>query len=346
MSNGPITIEQLTPETIEVTKLQLRQSAEVQQIANRINMKDQMDLMVFAEEPATKLSRFSDQILNMMAKSKVNESGELLKQLETLMSKFDKKEVMEQRGFLGKLFKRTPKKDEDLFAKYNVLGRDIEKIHYQFVLMEEALAKDNRMLARLYHENLTYYMELEKYIVAAEIKLDEVTTTLMPMYKKQSEAGNQIAKMELHTLQTITDMLIQKIDELERSRMVAILAAPQIEMIRSGNSTLIEQINSAFVKTIPIFKMAIMSAFNDKRQQLQNDSAAAFEKRMKQFGGANSEAVQLSMAMAQQPEKPQTLEEMWDTIVLGITNYRKLRDEQTAQRQKAEQQLMALRNET
>lgn len=345
MSNLPIILEQLTPETAEATKLQLRQSSEVQQIVNRINVKNQMDLMALGQGPATKLSRFSDQILSMMSKSTVNESGELLKQLEALMMKFDKKELIEQQSFLGKLFKRAPKKKEDLFDKYNVLGRDIEKIHYQFVLMEEALANDNRMLARLYHEDLMYYMELEKYIVAAEMKLDEVTSTLIPMYEKQSEAGNQIARMELNSLQAIAETLAHKIDELEKSRMVAILAAPQIEMIRSGNSELIEQINGAFVKTIPVFKMSIMNAVNEKRQKLHNESAAAFENRMKQFGGANSDAVQLSMAMAQQPEKTLTLEEMWDTILTGITNYRQLRDEQTEQRKKTEQQLLALRSE-
>lgn len=345
MSNLPIILEQLTPETAEATKLQLRQSSEVQQIANRINVKNQMDLMALGQGPATKLSRFSDRILSMMAKSTVNESGELLKQLEALMMKFDKKELIEQQSFFGKLFKRAPKKREDLFDKYNVLGRDIEKIHYQFVLMEEALANDNKMLARLHHEDLTYYMELEKYIVAAEMKLDEVTSTLIPMYEKQSEAGNQIARMELNSLQAIAETLAQKIDELEKSRMVAILAAPQIEMIRKGNSELIEQINGAFVKTIPVFKMGIMNAVNEKRQQLHNESAAAFENRMKQFGGANSDAVQLSMAMAQQPEKTLTLEEMWDTILTGITIYRQLRDEQTVQRKKMEQQILALRSE-
>lgn len=343
MSNLPIQLEKLTPETADATKLQLRQSAEVQQIANRINIKNQLDLMAFGQEPATKLARFSDRILSMMAKSSVNESGELLEQLEFLMKKFDKKELIEQQSFFGKFFKRKQKNKEELFTKYNGLGRDIEKMHYQFVLMEEALANDNRMLARLYQENLTYYMELEKYIVAAEMKLDEVTSTLIPLYEKQSEAGNQIARMELNGLQAIAERLAQKIDELEKSRMVAILAAPQIEMIRNGNHTLIEQINGAFVQTIPVFKMAIMNAVNEKRQQLQQDSAAAFEKRMKQFGGASNDAVQLSMAMAAQPEKVQTLEEMWDIILVGITNYRQLRDEQTAQRKKSEQQLLTLR---
>ena len=342
MSNTPIQLKQLTPATADETKRQLRQSAEVQQIANRINIKNQLELMAFGQEPSTKLARSSDQILSVLAKSSVNESGDVMKQLESLMQKFDKKELIEQQSFFGKLFKRKKSNQEDLYTKYNGLGREIEKMHYQFVLMEEALASDNRMLARLYQENLTYYLELEKYIVAAEMKLDEVTSTLIPMYEKQSEAGNQMARMELNGLQAIAERLSQKLDELEKSRMVAILAAPQIEMIRNGNHTLIEQINGAFVQTIPVFKMSIMNAVNEKRQKLQQDSAAAFEKRLKQFGSVSDEAIQLSTAMAAQPEKGPTLEEMWDTILTGITKYRQLREEQTKQQKQSEQQLLAI----
>ncbi|MEK4172334.1 toxic anion resistance protein [Lysinibacillus sp. FSL L8-0312] len=344
MSNISKTLEQLTLETADAVKEQLRDHAEVQQIANRINIKNQLELLALGKEPATKLATFADQILAIITRSTSFESNELFKQLEALMQTFDKKDFTEQKGFFKKLFARKTKNDEDLFAKYNVLGRDIEKIHYHFVLMEEELAKDNRILARLYNEDLMYYLELEKYIVATDIKLHEVQTTLIPMYEKQSEAGNQVAKMELNSLQAIAEMLRQKIDELEKSRMVAILTAPQIEMLRHGNSELMEQINGAFVKTIPVFKMGLMNAVNDRRQQLQNQSASAFENRMKQFGGASDEAVQLSTAMAQQSGPTQSLEEMWDIIVSGIENYQHLRDEQTVKRQQAEQQLLTLRN--
>jgi len=343
MSNIPMTLEQLTLETADAVKQQLQENVEVQRIARQIDIKNQLELMALGKEPATKLAKFVDQILDIVTQSASYESSELFKQLEALMVTFDKKDFAEQKGFFKKLFARKSKSEDDVFAKYNVLGRDIEKIHYQFVLMEEELAKDNRLLARLYKEDLMFYLDLEKYIVATDMKLHEVQTTLIPMYEKQGEAGNQMAKMELNRLQTIAEMLQQKIDELEKSRMVAIITAPQIEMLRHGNSELMEQINGAFVKTIPVFKMGLMNAVNERRQQLQNQSASAFEKRMKQFGGVSNDTVQLSTALAQQSGTTQTLEEMWDTIVSGITNYQHLRDEQTVKRQQAEQQLLTLR---
>lgn len=344
MSNNSLTLKQLTLETAEAFKEQLRDHAEVRQIANQINIKNQIELLALGKEPSTKLATFADQILAIITQSTSFESNELFKQLEALMQTFDKQDFTEQKGFFKKLFARKTQNDGDLFTKYNRLGRDIEKIHYQFVLMEEELAKDNRVLARLYQEDLMYYLELEKYIVATDMKLHEVQTTLIPMYEKQSEAGNQLAKMELNRLQAIAEMLQQKIDDLEKSRMVAIITAPQINMLRNGNSELIEQINGAFVKTIPVFKMGLMNAVNERRQQLQIQSASAFEDRMKQFGGASKEAVQLSTAMAQQSSTTQTLEEMWDTIISGIANYQQLRDEQMVKRQQAEQQLLTLRS--
>lgn len=343
MSNIAMTLEQLTLETADAVKQQLREHEEVQQIAHQIDIKNQLELIELGKEPATKLSKFADQVLDIVTQSTTFESNELFKQLESLMLTFDKKDFAEQKGFFKKLFTRKSKNEDDVYAKYNVLGRDIEKIHYQFVLMEEELAKDNRLLARLYKEDLMFYLDIEKYIVATDMKLHEVQTTLIPIYEKQGEAGNQVAKMELNRLQTIAEMLQQKIDELERSRMVAILTAPQIEMLRHGNNELIEQIHGAFVKTIPVFKMGLMNAVNERRQQLQNQSASAFENRVRQFGDASNEAVHLSTALAQQMDKTQTLEEMWDTIVTGIANYQHLRSEQTSKRKLAEQQLLALR---
>ncbi|MEC1180220.1 toxic anion resistance protein [Metasolibacillus meyeri] len=335
------TLEKLTQETADSTKEQLRQSAEVQQIAREINIKNQLDIMEFGKEPAIKLTNFSDRMLRLLANAKVNESGELLRQLEALMDKFDKKEIVEEKGFFKRLFKRAPKQQEDLWEKYSYLTRDIEKMHYQFVLMEETLASDNRVLAGLYREDLQYYLELEKYILAVELKLNEVATGIARL-EQQSVDGNQIAKMELQTYQTVAQLLEQKRDDLEKSRIVAILAAPQIEMLQEGNRTLMQQINEAFIKTIPVFKIGIINAVNDKKRQLQNDSAKAFENRMKQVGGINADAVQLSTAMVNQQDGTQTLEEIWDHIVEGITSYRQLRDEQSQQRQKAEQQLKAL----
>ena len=46
----------------------------------------------FGKEPAVQISRFSDQILSNMRTTKVEDSGELIKQLGRIMDKFDAKD--------------------------------------------------------------------------------------------------------------------------------------------------------------------------------------------------------------------------------------------------------------
>ena len=110
-----------------------------------------------------------------MTVSKLDDSGELLNQLEKLMKRFDRNEITKDPGFFDKLFKRAKQQAEAMFKKYQTLGGEIEKIHGQFAIIEEELKQSNRELEGLYAEDVEYYFELEKYVVAAEIKLEEVT---------------------------------------------------------------------------------------------------------------------------------------------------------------------------
>ncbi len=54
-------------------------------------------------------------------------------------------------------------------------------------------------LEQLYEQNYQYYMELEKYIVAGEVKVEELKQELKVLEERAS-SGNQLAAMELQTL--------------------------------------------------------------------------------------------------------------------------------------------------
>lgn len=97
MSNIPMTLEQLTLETADAVKQQLREHEEVQQIAHQIDIKNQLELIELGKEPATKLSKFADQVLAILTQSATFESNELFKQLESLMLTFDKKILLNKR---------------------------------------------------------------------------------------------------------------------------------------------------------------------------------------------------------------------------------------------------------
>lgn len=342
--------QELNQQTANELRLQLRQDPDVLKIVNSIDLKDQNELLTLGKEPAEKLSRFSDRILNSMSLTKLDESSTLLNQLENVMKRFDKSEIMKEPGLFDKIFKRAQKTIEALFKKYQSLGGEIEKIHVQFAVIEDELKRANIDLEGLYEEDINYYFELEKYSVATEIKLEELKNTIIPQFEERVNAGDQMARMQLENYRTIQELLERKIDDLEKARMVAIIAAPQIKTMQRGNNDLIAKINSAFVTTIPIFKMGIINTVHAKRQKLHSDSLNAFEDRANQMlqdvtKDIMNQSVEIAQRSGSSSIKMETIENMWDTITKGIDEYKKVKEEQSMQRIQDKKRLEALRDD-
>ena len=90
--------EKLSETKVSEMKLALRNDPEVQNLVRSIDERDQIQILEFGKEPAVQISRFSDQILSNMRTTKVEDSGELLKQLGKIMDKFDKKDFEKTSG--------------------------------------------------------------------------------------------------------------------------------------------------------------------------------------------------------------------------------------------------------
>ncbi|MCJ7688296.1 MAG: toxic anion resistance protein, partial [Clostridiaceae bacterium] len=71
---------------------QLKVSPQVKQIASNINIKDANAVLEFGNEPAQQISKFADQILNSIKSSSVENSGVMIKELTSIMKKFDKQD--------------------------------------------------------------------------------------------------------------------------------------------------------------------------------------------------------------------------------------------------------------
>ena len=148
-------------------KLALRKEPEVQNLAKSIDERDQIQILEFGKEPAEQISRFSDQILRNMRTTKIEDSGELLKQLGRIMDKFDAKDFQKTSGGLfGKLFKKGEKIVEKLFGKYQTMGHEIDKVYVEISKYQQEMVQSTNMLEQMYEQNYQYYLTLEKYVVA------------------------------------------------------------------------------------------------------------------------------------------------------------------------------------
>jgi uncharacterized protein YaaN involved in tellurite resistance len=330
-------------------KLQLRKDAEVLKLAESIDTKDQISLLEFGKEPANEVSVFAGRVLNSIQSSSMEESGALLKHLGKIMEKFDSKDFVEEKGILAKIFGKGKNFIEKIMAKYQTMGNEIDKIYVEIKKYEAEMKKSTLTLEQLYGENFNYYLQLEKYIVAAELKVEDLRNHLLPQLENKAATGSQLASMELDTVRNALELMEQRIYDLEMAKQVAFQSAPQIRMLQRGNTKLIAKINSAFVTTIPIFKMGLINAIAAKRQKLVAESMSELDRRTNEMLIRNAQNIagqsaDIARLAGTSSIKIETIEETWGIIMKGLEETKSIEDENRRHREDGKRRLEELQN--
>lgn len=121
------------------------------------------------------------------------------------------------------------------------------------------------MLDDMFNKNTEYYETLTKYIFAGNSVLNDLKTTMLPqLEKKATESGQQLDNINYNSALQVTDMLDQRIYDLELAKNISLQTMPQIKLIQQGNYNLVRKINSAFIITLPIFKQCLNQAITLK----------------------------------------------------------------------------------
>ena len=123
------------------------------------------------------------------------------------------------------------------------------------------LMKDVAVLDKMYGLNLTYFKELSMYILAGKKRLEEVRRTeLVKLVEKAKKSNLPEDAQEAKDLESMCERFEKKIHDLELTRMIAIQTAPQIRLVQSSDSMMIEKIQSTVVNTIPLWKSQMVIA--------------------------------------------------------------------------------------
>ncbi|WP_028403160.1 toxic anion resistance protein [Ectobacillus panaciterrae] len=340
--------EEVLQNTSDV-KAQLRQNTEVVSLSQGIDTKDQISLLEFGKEPANEISAFSGRVLNTIKSSSMEESSALLKSLGKIMDKFDSKDFVEEKGFFSKLFGKGQKFIERIMDKYQTMGSEIDKVYVEIKKYETEMKNSTMTLEKLYEENFKYYLQLEKYIVALELKIEDVKTNMLPRLESRAETGDQLAAMELDSVRNALELMEQRAYDLEMAKQVAFQSAPQIRLLQRGNTKLIAKINSAFVTTIPIFKTGLINAIAAKRQKLVADSMNELDRRTNEMLVRNAQnvsqqSVDIARLAGTSSIKIETIEQTWGIIIKGLEETKAIEDENRRNREDGKRRLEELQN--
>lgn len=345
---NPIEIENIEKKK-DSFELKLRESQEVKNIiSNEIDVYNTDSLLHLGNAPAIELSKYADGILNSVQENKLTDSGDLLNKLQSVMSEVKIDEIKKDPSFLQKIFSNTKSIMDKIFKKYQTIGDKINGIASELCVYEKSLQNSNDDLDGFFDKNYEYYQSLTKYIVAIDMAIEELKTSLIPQYEKQFNENKSMENKELlDTLNQAKQSLEQRGYDLKLVQTVSLQTMPSIRMIQVGNYNLIRKMNSALITTLPAFKMNMIRAVSLKQQKLVTDGLQALDKATEDLITQGSkDLADQTIATAKLSNNPiisvEALEESWNNIMRGITETKKIQEEASKKREEGSKKLKEL----
>lgn len=339
----------------EAYKQHLRALPEVQAMTAEIDITDVNSVATFGQKSAEEISAISDKILAVAKVPTNKDAAEMMTKLAKIMNKFDIKELEkiqsepQKQGLIQKLKQKLTDEFEALVAKYDNLGREVDGVAQLLRSYENQTKQDNVTLTEMCLANHHYYDLLEKYIVAAELGLEEIAKQRTKIESRTDISDDQ-KNMILSQLDMMSQMLGQRQYDLLQAETVARMTVPMLQNMQFTNVNLIRQINNAFVVGLPTFKQNLAQAILLKRQAIIGNATSQFQEAVAKQAQQNAQyasaqgqviaknAMQGTFQMAD-------LRTMYETIKNGNIAARQIMEQQAAENKENAKELERMKAE-
>ena len=282
----------------------------IEEFNKKINVEDATQILQYGAKAQTKISQFSDSVLEDVKTRSTGEVGDLLADLVGEIKSFDSDIANTNKTGLGKLFTSVKKQLEKLIAGYEKIEVNIDKIEASLEKHRLQMLKDITIFDTMYEKNLEYFKELSLYIIAGEKKIYDLKTT----------------------------------------RIISIQMAPQIRLLQNNEAELVEKIQGSLTNTIPLWKnqMVLALGINNAKQAIGAQKAVTdLTNSMLQ---KNSEILkQGSIEIAEESERAivdvATLQKTNKDIIDTLDQIIQIHENGRAKRQEAEVELANIEKE-
>lgn len=335
---------------VQEYKNKLRQSPEVIEIKeHQIDLANGNSIVNYGDKPAQGISTISDSLLTNIKRPDIDTSGEMIGQLTKLIKKFDISEVEKLPSTaspLERVFNTAKKKIDKLLAKYEDLGKEVNEISNILMKNQVEIEKSNQVLHQLMESNNQYYNELEKYVVAGEMALEEIDayTNQLQARTDMSEEEKQLVLQKLNLSREILD---KRVYDLRLAEALALQTAPMLASMQWTNYNLMLKIKSAGIITLPAFKRGIIQAIELKRQTIVSKSLQDLDNATNELILKNSQNtanlyIENTRRAGESLISVDALKESYQTIQNSLGEAKRISEEQAKKRIADTQQLEVL----
>ena len=315
----------------------------------KIDVTDATEVLQFGAAAQTKISEFSDSVLETVRTKDTGEVGNLLADLVSEIKSFDKG-VGDAKG-LGKLFSSAKKQIDKIIAKYSKIEKNIDSIEDGLTKDKIQMLKDISIFDEMYEKNLEYFKEISLYIIAGDKKLEELKNEVLPKLKEQAEkSGEQLDAQKVSDMENTINRFEKKLYDLKTTRIISLQMAPQIRLLQNNEAELVEKIQSSITNTIPLWKNQIVLALgiNNAKRALKNEQEVS--KLTNEMLKKNSETLkQGSIEIAKESERAiidiETIRKTNNDLIETLDTVLEIHKNGRIQRAEAEKELASIEKE-
>ncbi len=341
--------EQKKVEPIDDSMLSEAERKQVDAFSKQINLGDTNSILQYGGGVQKKMSEFSDTALATVRTRDLGEVGEMLSGVIGNLKEFDPNEE-DEKGFLG-FFKKQKRKVEDLKVEYDKANTNVEKVAKALQAHQVTLMKDVATLDKMYEKNLTYYKELTMYIIAGKKRIQSFKDNELAVARAKAERSSLPEDAQyVKDLEDQLNRFEKKIHDLELTRMIAIQTAPQIRLIQSSDTMMVEKIQSTLVNTIPLWKNQMVLALGIEDSTKAAKAEAAVTEMTNKLLNANAEKLKTAtIETAQASERGivdlETLKKTNESLIQTLDEVSRIQTEGREKRAQAEAELAVLEKE-
>lgn len=251
-------------DTLNLENIQPERKEVITNIKNSIVLSQEKTLE-YAGDASKNLTTFSSDLLKTMKVKDVPEVEVMITELMSGLEKVDVDTLVAQKpSFFKKLFKVDELKQfmvkyDDVEGIIRVAKDKLENANFQ-------LKKDIEVCNRYLEQNLSYINELDNYIMAGKLFLEEEKAKV-EIERTSVDPEDMLAVHEINAKLKEIDRFERKLYNLELMRTIAVQNIPQIMLIKEGDSVLIEKIETSINSAIPLWESQMVIAIQLMRQK-------------------------------------------------------------------------------
>ena len=336
---------------VNITALTPSDKERYNKLTKNIVVTDINSITNYGSELQNTMTKYSNDFLSAVRTQQSGEMGELINNLLAELDYIDVDELKAPtkiKRMLRKLpiIKHMVTSVEKIMGKYDTISKNIDQITNKISATRMTSLRDNNALQVMFENNIEYGKQIDEYIIAGKIKLEEVKTKLDEM---MSNTQNYEAH-EIQDMQTFYNNLDRRLTEMLTLRYVIKQSLPQIRTVQYNNLAVADKAQSIIATTIPVWKNQLSIAValhrqseNIKAQRKVTDTTNAILKK-------NAEMLHMnSVTVARENERSvidtETLKETTQKLIDTIKEVKQIHESGAAKRRETESEILRIEKE-